>query len=166
MKFALTLSIALSVTASLAHALPFNDDMVMTKNLRTGSTVRMPVEGTIAVGALEHRVANKDEATNLKNPIATSAESITRGKRSYEVNCSPCHGDYTASGRVKGVVAEKSILEAPDIGGALYKDRPDGLFFATIYFGGMAVMPAVGYKLAPEEAWNIVNYLRDLQKGK
>ncbi len=151
---------------SQASALPFNDDMVKTKYLRTGSTVRMPPEGSVAVGTLEARLTTKDDAVNMKNPVPTSADSVARGKRLFEANCTACHGYYTDKGLIPGVVGQKSIMAGPEIGGALYKDRPDGLFFGTIYFGGMAVMPPVGFKMAQSEAWDIVNYIRDLQKGK
>jgi len=156
---------AIALISNSVSALPFNDDMVVTPFLRPGSSARGKVPGTVPIGSLAYYVANKDEAAKLSNPVPASAASISRGKRFYEINCSVCHGTYSSGTRTKGSVAEKSMMEGPDIGGATYKDRADGFFYGTILFGGLAVMPPLGFKLAPGQSWDIVNYLRHLQNA-
>ncbi|MCB0331689.1 MAG: cytochrome c, partial [Bdellovibrionales bacterium] len=42
--------------------------------------------------------------------------------------------------------------------------KSDGHIFSYIHFGGVAIMPRYGYKLSPREHWDIVNYIRWMQK--
>ena len=39
----------------------------------------------------------------------------------------------------------------------------DGYIYHKVKYGG-AVMPIMGYAVAAEERWNIVNYIRELEK--
>ena len=154
---------------SIALALPFNKDMVDVQ-LRAGSATRPSVPGTVALGSLSYRVESKADAEQMANAVERDAASVGRGKRLFEVNCSACHGWYTPAGKVqppvaKGVSGENGYmgLPAPDITAEMYKQRTDGFFYGTIHFGGMAIMPAYGWKLSPHEHWDIVNYVRHIQ---
>jgi len=154
---------------ALAFGLPFNKDMVDVQ-MRAGSTTRPSVPGTVALGSLSYRVESKAETEGMTNPIARDEASVQRGKRLFEVNCTPCHGWYTNGGNVKppvakGVAGENGYmgLPAPDITVDMYKQRTDGFFYGTIHFGGMAIMPAYGWKLSPHEHWDLVNYVRHIQ---
>lgn len=152
---------------SSASALPFNDDMFDVQ-MRPGSTSRGKPQGSVPIGSLETRVASKEEALTLKNPIKATPRSIRNGARLFKVNCSPCHGDITTNPHVKGTVATLSPIFAatPDISDKFYKEKPDGHFYGIIHFGGMAFMPAYGFKLSPDEHWDIINYIRKVQNSK
>jgi len=149
--------------SSQAVALPFNDDMVITEALRTGAIVRGKPDNTVAVGSAAFWVAKEEDTQSWTNPNAKDAYSVGRGKRLYETNCSPCHGNYKEGVRTPGAVAQKSILPAPDITDKFYREKSDGFFYGTIHFGGAAMMPALGWKLSPSEHWDIVSYVREIQ---
>lgn len=149
---------------SHAAALPFNTDMVNVQP-RAGAIMRPKPDGSVAVGSLDRFVESKEAATALVNPVKSDEKSVLRGARLFAVNCSPCHGDITKTPYAPGPVAEKFVMP-PDITNDFYKQKPDGLFYATIEFGGLAVMPAMGWKLSPAEHWDIVNYVRSVQRTK
>ena len=43
------------------------------------------------------------------------------------------------------------------------KIRTDGYLYATIRNGG-PLMPSQGYRIPPADRWDVVNYLRSIQK--
>ncbi|MDZ4785598.1 MAG: c-type cytochrome [bacterium] len=155
------------LTANFALALPFNDDMANTSALRTGSIVRTKPPETVPVGSLKRRVESKEAALLLTNPNGNKDPlAISNGDRLFASNCSPCHGRFNDIGVDAGLVAQKSIMAGPDLGSDYYAEKPDGLFYGTIHFGGMAVMPRVGFKLSPSETWDIVSYIRSVQTSR
>ena len=158
-------SIGLLLPVSAASALPFNDDMVITDEVRPGSMVRARPKGSIAVGEGHYLLEDKESASKYKNPKKGDYLSTRNGERLFRVNCYPCHGDITQEPYAMGPVAKKG-LAAPDIGAKAYSERTDGLFFSTIYFGGLAIMPRVGYKIGQGEAWDVINYVREAQRKR
>lgn len=162
-----SLVLSVGVALSSATALPFNDDMFDVQ-MRPGSTSRGKPKGSVPIGSLESRVTSKEEALTFKNPVKPTPKSIRNGARLFTVNCSPCHGDISAKPTTKGSVAVLSPIFAasPDISDKFYKEKPDGHFYGIIHFGGMAFMPAYGFKLSPDEHWDIINYIRKVQNSK
>jgi mono/diheme cytochrome c family protein len=156
--------VALMVTSISQHvqALPFNDDMVDVQK-RTGVMMRQKAPGAVAVGMSKYHVESKAEAETLVNPVKADEGSLLRGRRLFAVNCTPCHGDISKKPYVAGYVAAKLPLIPPDPTTDSYKARSDGFFYGTIHFGGAALMPALGWKLSPNEHWDIVNYIRSQQ---
>ena len=153
--------------ASVSSALPFNDDMVLTPLKRSGSMSRGKVPGTVAIGELSPYSVEKEEDTqNWKNPRGALPVSVKNGARLFRVNCAVCHGYFTDQGREMSPVSSKLLIPGPDLGDAIYTDRTDGFFYGTIHFGGAAVMPPVGWKLSPDETWDIVSYLRSVQQSR
>jgi len=166
-------SLFLSVSSS-AFAAPFNDDMVNIQ-IVAGQMARPPVEGTVARGSLPARLANKQEASKLENTRKGHPFSVQNGKRLFAVNCYACHGDIAKAEGIPhgpavnppGQASNSRFLTPPDITSEFYaKQRSDADIYGVIHFGGMAVMPALGWKLSPEEHWDIVNYVRSIQNSK
>lgn len=152
-----------------ARALPFNDDMVGGQ-LITGKVMRPKVTGSVPMGSLERRIENREAAEALTNPKPGEVLSIANGRRLYETNCSTCHGWFEGETYVPGPVGEYRepgsaypSLPAPNIVADTTKARTDGFIFGYIHFGGMALMPAYGWKLSISEHWDIVNYVRHIQ---
>ena len=155
--------------------------MFVTDNLRTGSIMRPRVAGTVARGESEFNAAvglevpsensmrmpffgdQRQKLVNEKNPVPTTKASINNGKRQFSVNCGPCHGSYTDEGHQIGAYQEASKFPVPNLADQVYAERTDGHIFGYIYFGG-AIMPRYGWKLSKNEIWDIVNYVRNLQK--
>ena len=102
------------------------------------------------------------EAATIKNPVASTPESISDGKRVYQRYCASCHG---ANG--EGGAGNDLIPAAPDLTDTEWKHgATDGEIFAVIKNGvppDLNMIP-FGDQLKDQEIWNVVNYLRSLAK--
>jgi glucose/arabinose dehydrogenase/mono/diheme cytochrome c family protein len=115
---------------------------------------------------------NSQPAANLKNPMATTPESIAAGKRAFDTNCAPCHGNL-AQGAVKAgmtisIIEEQKGKQPPDLTDEQWDHgSSDGDIFAVIKRGLPPTMMA-GYdgRIPDNDIWSIVNYLRSLAPQK
>jgi mono/diheme cytochrome c family protein len=116
----------------------------------TSAALNMPAEPPMA----------RDVAAKvLNNPEPVTPQSVDRGQKSFKTYCSQCHGP---EGHGDGLVAQKMLLRPPDLSIAV-KRYTDGYLYATIRNGGV-LMPQQGYRIPPAERWDLVNYLRSIQK--
>jgi mono/diheme cytochrome c family protein len=107
-----------------------------------------------------------EDADKTKNPVATSAESVAKGKDLYftrdKGNCIFCHGE-TGSGneanlpRLRRKPADLSNKERMTA-------MTDGEVFWKVTKGINGIMPAGQRRMTEEERWNVVNYIRTLAK--
>ena len=161
-----------ALCAGDALALPFNKDMYDVQ-IKAGQSMRPRPEGAISKGSLSGqfplRVEKKEDVVNFQNPKKGDAVSTAHGKRLFEVNCSPCHGNIEKSPYEPGVAGR--MMGAPDLRNAMYREkidgkagdgRTDGSIYQTIHFGNV-IMPGYGWKFSPDEHWDIINYVRDVQ---
>jgi mono/diheme cytochrome c family protein len=96
------------------------------------------------------------EAKNTKNPEKGSE----LGKKSAETNCVSCHGPQ---GKGNGPAAAALNPKPADWTSDKIKKETDGELFWKIT-NGRGPMPP--WKHLPEkERWQLVNHIRDLQKG-
>jgi mono/diheme cytochrome c family protein len=97
---------------------------------------------------------------SMKNPVAQSDGSTKAGLALYTKNCAYCHGK---TGLGDGVKA-RTLKDFPgDFSKADFQSLSDGdLFYRTKT--GKGDMPKYEGKLADDDIWNIVNYLRTLKK--
>lgn len=163
--FLIVLFVVCSSLQKSAQALPFNDDMVNSP-VTTGAIMRPLPDGTASDNISSYKLENREEALKLTNPIKGDKLSTLNGRRLFQVNCTPCHGDIEAKPYVPGPVAK--FLPGPDLTAPMYHDkadgRSDGNIYATIHFGSLStLMPRVGWKLSPTEHWDIINYVRSVQ---
>ncbi len=110
----------------------------------------------IIIGAHTDEPLSQDAASS-GNPIATSPESIERGRMLFLQNCTVCHGE---TGRGDGPLAGSLPLQPAN----LYDHIPfhvDQFFFGVITNGLGGIMPAFKDSISEEDRWNILNYLRD-----
>ncbi|RMD85485.1 MAG: hypothetical protein D6808_05160 [Candidatus Dadabacteria bacterium] len=147
-----------------AFGLPFNDDMVNMSALRPGTVAREIPEGSVPMGSLKLAIPSKEKLLSAKNPRADEPYSAIYGKRLYTVHCKSCHGEFTTNGYKPGGSARRARMPGPDLSNEYYSSKPEGFFFATINHGGLAIMPKIGWKLSADEAWDIVSYLRKVQR--
>ena len=109
-----------------------------------------------------------EDADKTKNPVATSAESIEKGKTLYlektKGNCIFCHGE-TGTGneanmpRLRRKPADLTSKERMTA-------MTDGEVFWKISKGITGIMPAGEKRMTEEERWHVVNYVRTLAKDK
>jgi len=160
-KHVITVAAALLLGGvSTAAALPFNQDMVGGQPV-TGQVMRPKAPNTVPLGAAADFVPSREEALTWQNPIKGDRMSTLNGQRLFQVNCSPCHGAYKDGEHTPGAVS--NVMPGVNLSLDMYKVKPDGHFFGYIHFGGMAIMPAYGWKLSTTEHWDIVNYVRHIQ---
>jgi mono/diheme cytochrome c family protein len=147
---------------STAFALPFNQDMVGGQ-LSVGDIHRPEPENSKQRGA-ESRYSGetREGAAGLTNPVPATAASVHHGERLYQANCSMCHGRRIDGKQVEGGV--QHLLPGIPLFEAYMKEKPDAHYFQFVKYGGMAIMPAYGWKFSTEEIWDIVNYIRLVQK--
>ncbi len=130
-----------------------------------------PPEGTVPVsaGTPPHDPNDEVAANALVNPRPMSLESLENGRLQYGRFCAVCHGE---GGMGDGAVSMTGAVHGP-LGGVLAlagpasiaRVRSDGHIYATIRYGRRR-MPS-HQRIASNDRWDIVNYLRYLngQKG-
>jgi cytochrome c553 len=102
--------------------------------------------------------------TATLNPIKPLAASLADGKLKFNTYCAVCHGtsrEINKEGFAKTKVNGLGMIAPAVI--ALTPFFSDGYIYHKAKYGG-AVMPAMGYAVAARERWNIVNYIRELEK--
>ncbi len=96
------------------------------------------------------------EAKGIKNPIA-KAEGARAGRRSYQINCAPCHGP---AGQGDGPAAAALTPRPRNLTEPATQDQTDGELFWKITTG-RAPMPTWRH-LSERERWSLVHYIRSL----
>lgn len=147
-----------------------------------GRGMRLPVAdangrpAVIARGSLPNpALANKDAngAFVKTNPIPATEAAFLRGQAQFNIHCAICHG-YSGQGgndpvRGSGMAGRRWPVAIPNFHfqeGEGKDNRvanlADGEYFEVITYG-KGTMPAYGARIAPEDRWAIVHYVRALQ---
>lgn len=170
----LSLAVALVFAPTLAQAWPWSDDMANQVSIKPQESVdpanpgmalfpkrSQPVAGTTVM------VKDIEAAKKMVNPVAVDDASVAKGKRLYEIYCTPCHGK---SGTGDGYVGAKlpykpwNLTLSNDVHTWDPKEYSDGYIFGIMSLG-LAVMPSYANDLSANERWHVVNYIRKvLQK--
>ena len=102
-----------------------------------------------------------DNAKNVKNPVASNAESIADGKTLYSTHCKSCHG---TKGLGDGSKAAQLKTEPGNFSTAEFQAQTDGaLFYKTSE--GRDDMPSFKKKIPDaDDRWSVVNFMRTLKK--
>jgi mono/diheme cytochrome c family protein len=102
----------------------------------------------------------EEAGENLINPIAISKASLDMGQKKYDIYCSPCHGYHgEGNSRLGGQFPNPPSLHSEKV-----RTWTDGRLFHVIT-DGQNIMPSYSTQLTQEERWNVVNYIRVLQRG-
>ena len=86
--------------------------------------------------------------------------AVVRGDTLFHSFCWTCHG-MTMKG--DGPVAAQ-FMPPPDLLAEATRNRSDGFIFMYMRHGGV-VMPSYGNALSAHDAWDIVHYIRSMQKA-
>jgi mono/diheme cytochrome c family protein len=129
-----------------------------------GISSLVPPEHTQPVGKKPYPYANDmtKALANLKNPLAgdMSSEVLLVGQKFYNTHCMICHGQ---KGMGDGPLKEKYPLPIP----SLMSEKVRGWTDAHIYHvisAGQGVMGSYKSHVPERYRWQLVNYIRYLQK--
>ena len=153
-----------SAFRSLTHlAYPDHRDMRNTVALlsqrgwyRAPDSASVPVEGRDVM-----RNAGQFDVT-FKIPTPSSPEAIARGQLKYAKVCVPCHGTRL-DGQGPVWLSKKFMIPPANLLAAPTRARTDGYIYRYVRFGG-AVMPSYGAQVTAAEAYDLIHYLRDMQR--
>ncbi|MFN8208235.1 MAG: c-type cytochrome [Bacteroidales bacterium] len=97
---------------------------------------------------------------SMKNPVKGNASATSAGKALWAQHCQSCHGK---AGLGDGPKARNLEAHPGDFTSADFAAQSDGdLFFKTKM--GRGEMPKYDKKIADEDIWGLVNYIRTLKK--
>lgn len=128
-----------------------------------GRSMRPPVEGAIARGALEltgvRGTGKQDGKFVAEIPIEVNKATVVRGQERFNIYCAPCH-DQTGSGR--GMIVLRGYPPPPSFHTQALRQAPAGQLFDVIT-NGYRQMPDYAAQVPVDDRWAIVSYIRALQ---
>lgn len=131
-----------------------------------GSTMRLPVAGTVARGELRDdteyftgKTSRGEFILTLPGPVKLTDRLLDRGQERFDIYCSPCHGQV---GDGKGTVVSRGYPPPPTFHSDRLRELPDGHIFDVVT-NGVRNMPPYRYQVPVEDRWAIVAYFRSLQ---
>jgi len=133
-----------------------------------GFSSRLPVAGTIARGShyedVPMNTGRMPGVTNFVelNPLPVSESVMERGRERFAISCLPCHGPI-ADGN--GVTKKFGMAIVANLHDKRIVQMGDGEIFNVITFGRNNMGP-YGDKIAVEDRWAIIHYLRALQLAR
>jgi cytochrome c553 len=152
-----------------------------------GMAMRLPVEGTFAYDGARRewlhplyekltgevsvpsksdaafytgKVDGQELATNYFTQL--TPELLNRGRERYEISCAACHG-YTGEGG--GIIVQRGFPEAQSLHIDRLREINDGYLFDVIT-NGFGRMYSYAARVAPEDRWAIIAYIRALQHSQ
>ncbi|MFQ6102976.1 MAG: c-type cytochrome [Candidatus Glassbacteria bacterium] len=150
----------LLLTSSILNPWPWSKDMNNQPSMDPYERYGNPPEWSIPLSSAGTGIESREEAGKLENPVGPDELSVKSGERLFGIFCQVCHG---SEGGGMGPVSMK-FIPAPDIRSDYYRNLPDGHFYYVIKRGG-AIMPSYGESLGESDIWDIVNFVRELQRG-
>jgi mono/diheme cytochrome c family protein len=118
--------------------------------------------GLLALPLSAQNPGGSDEGKKLKNPVASSPESIKAGQAAFQKNCRFCHG---ADAKGNGPMAPEGTHPSNLTDDKWDRGSTDGEIFLVIRDGAGPKFDMKGYKskMSETDIWNVVNYVRSLQ---
>ncbi|MGD8593494.1 MAG: cytochrome c [Gammaproteobacteria bacterium] len=161
----ITFAITALMLPALVQAWPWSQDMMNQPSIKPQEGVMYPFpKRSIPVQGVPTKVANREEAKELQNPIPVTEESLKKGRTLFRIICSACHG---LTGKADSPVSAK--IGAIDLTDDYVQNTlTEGWIWGTITFGSF-IMPPYGVPdpekggsndLSVEERWHVVNYVK------
>jgi mono/diheme cytochrome c family protein len=115
---------------------------------------------SVAAGA--QNPGGNAEAKKMKNPVASTPESIKAGQAAFQKYCRFCHG---ADAKGNGPMAPEGTHPSNLLDDKWDRGSSDGEIFMVIREGAGPKFDMKGFKskMTEPEIWNVVNYLRSAQ---
>jgi|SRR5271165_3844240 len=131
-----------------------------------GQSARPLEPGVVArsAGALAESSSGRqgDIAQPARTPPPPTMESLRRGRERYDIYCAPCH---SVSGDGDGMVVRRGFPAAGSLHSPLMRAASDAHLFDVIT-DGHGVMYAFADRIGPADRWDIVAYIRALQRSQ
>ncbi len=146
---------------------PRYDTQEYSNFFKDGSTMRMPIEGTVAVGQLHDNIELYNGTDVRGNFIETNAVPVNmlmlkRGRERYDVYCAPCHGRV---GDGNGIIVRRGYMPPPTLHQDRLRDIEDGYIYGVIK-NGIRNMPSYAHQIPVDDRWAITAYVRALQRAQ
>lgn len=155
------------INPELARPLRTMNNQPSIKPQETGGISKFPT-GSVSVDGKEytaakdslkwiHRESSTEQAT--PNPVPQTEESLKEGERNYKTFCAVCHGSNglgKSPMNKKGMTAPSLVAKTPQL--------TDGYIMHQAKYGSGRIMPSLGYATTDRELWEIVHYIRTLEK--
>jgi mono/diheme cytochrome c family protein len=123
-------------------------------NIHYGQPAGMPTAAALLPMKLELMTVRE------QNPLQPTSENLAHGRVLFETVCAPCHGVH---GKGDGSVVHLLAHKPADLLTGVSTNLPDGYVFGYIRNGGIW-MPSYDDAMSATERWQIVLYMRDLEK--
>jgi len=154
----------LMLLPAVVMAWPWSQDMMNQPSIKPQEGPMTPFpHRSIPVTGIPTKVADREAAKDLVNPIPVTEQSLKKGRTLFRIICSACHG---LTGAADSPVSNK-IGAIPLNDEYVQENLTEGWVWGTITFGSY-VMPAYGVPndqggsndLGVEERWHVVNYVK------
>jgi mono/diheme cytochrome c family protein len=164
-RLAATLVVVLGVTACRRGMVDQQHLKPLAENnfFKDGAGSRVPPAHTVARGQLHDdeqfftgKIGDQLVATF---PAPVTREMLARGRERFDVYCAVCHG---RTGEGNGMIVQRGFPQPPSFHEQRLRDAPVGHFFDVIT-NGYGVMYPYASRVAPEDRWAIIAYIRALQ---
>jgi len=99
---------------------------------------------------------------SLRNPVPADSVSLARGKVLYDRVCVVCHGP-AGIGAQAYIAAKHPTVAAYNLAGPQVQAYTDG-YIASMIRMGRGLMPSYQHEFTYYDRWNIVNYVRELER--
>ena len=99
---------------------------------------------------------------NLPNPVPADLASLERGEVLFNRICAVCHGP-AGVGAQANMIEYIPLLIAYNLSGPVVAGYTDGFIYGIMRVG-RGLMPPYGHQISHFDRWNIVNYIRVLQR--
>lgn len=129
---------------------------------KDGFSMREPVAGTVAKNHIPYAYPDSVALAEkfMVNPLEINETNLSIGKAKFNTFCSPCH-DYQGTGiaRLNGQFPNPPSLHTDRV-----RNWKDGHIFHIITVG-QNTMPSYASQLNDTERWQVITYLRALQRA-
>jgi mono/diheme cytochrome c family protein len=130
----------------------------------SGQEAMLPVSGTVPRGWEPYGYPDtteglNDAKANLKNPLAVTEQSLSKGKELYDIYCAVCHGE---KGDGQGILMKrKKILGIPSYADPGRLITEGGVYHVQMY--GLNSMGSYASQTNQEERWAITQHVMNLK---
>ena len=162
LKVCTAVAFAVALSISSAHSLPWSWDMWSQDSIQPYEEPVLFPRNSISTDGKQTKLEDRGKVEQIKKgPVPGSGESVARGAKVYKEQCAVCHGPEALG---DGIIIKKGLGFYPvNLTTPAVAQRTDGYIYAYIRYGGKVMMPSYSENISEQDAWHVVNYVRELQ---